>query len=252
MRKKIVAGNWKMHKTFTEAEDLIFEIDEALNNLPEQKAEVILCIPFPYLELAVDIAMDGKFFVGAQNIHDKDYGAYTGEISATMLRSLDVDYVIIGHSERRTYFHEDDAFLYAKVLSALKNDIYPIFCFGEILSQREAAMHFEIIKSQLENTVFHLSSEEFSKIILAYEPVWAIGTGVNASPEQAQEIHAYVRKLVAEKFGEKIAEDTVILYGGSCNPSNAASLFSQTDVDGGLIGGASLKADDFVKIVNSF
>jgi triosephosphate isomerase (TIM) len=252
MRKKIVAGNWKMNKSFFEAEELIADIAEALEDMELNDTEVVVCPPFVYLEMATDIAEESDIKVGGQNVNDKDSGAYTGEISAPMLQSMEVDYCIIGHSERRKYFSEDNAFLKRKVDAVLNHDIRPIFCCGELLAEREAGNHFDVVRTQLEESLFHLSSEQFYQVVIAYEPVWAIGTGVNASPEQAQEMHAFIRQLIAQKYDTEIANDTSILYGGSCNARNAAELFAQRDVDGGLIGGASLKAEEFIEIIKSF
>ena len=253
MRKNIVAGNWKMNKTFQEAEDLLDTIIEMIDKSEDDTdTEVIVCPPSVFLELGVDKAYEGHFRVGAQNISNFESGAYTGEIAAPMLKSMEVDFCIIGHSERRKYFNETHKQLAEKVKLALKHDITPIFCCGELLPEREAGSHFDIVKNQIGDSVFVLSEEDFSKLIIAYEPVWAIGTGVTATSEQAQEMHAFIRKLIKGKYGEEIAENTTILYGGSCNAKNAEDLFSNPDVDGGLIGGASLIAEDFVKIVNSF
>jgi triosephosphate isomerase (TIM) len=251
MRKRIVAGNWKMNKTFFEAEELIAEIADALEETELGNNEVVICPPFPYLEVATDIAEESVVKVGAQNVSDHEDGAYTGEISASMLKSLELDYCIIGHSERRKYFMEDNALLRRKVDIVLFHEIQPIFCCGEILAEREAGKHFDVVKTQLEESVFHLPPEKFLKVVIAYEPVWAIGTGVNATPEQAQEMHAYIRQLVANKYGKPLAGETTILYGGSCNSKNAGELFARPDVDGGLIGGASLKSDEFLKIFHS-
>jgi triosephosphate isomerase (TIM) len=252
MRKKIVAGNWKMNKTFGEAEKLIADISESLEGMELKETEVILCPPFIYLEMATDIAAESKFEVGAQNMNDHDSGAFTGEISAIMLNSLDVKYVIIGHSERRQHMHESHEFLAGKVNAAIRHQIQPIFCCGEILAERETGIHFSVVKKQLEDSLFHLSPGQFQQVIIAYEPVWAIGTGVNATPEQAQEMHLYIRDRIAENYDRQIADDTTILYGGSCNSGNARELFIQPDVDGGLIGGSSLKADEFISIISSF
>jgi triosephosphate isomerase len=252
MRRKIVAGNWKMNKSFPEAEELIAEIADKLELMDTGHQDVILCPPYVFLEMATDIAEESVFSVGAQNMNDNDTGAYTGEISGPMLASMDVEYCIIGHSERRKYFGEDHALLAMKVDAALRNGIRPIFCCGEVLPEREAGRHFEVVKKQLHESLFHLTDDQFRLALIAYEPVWAIGTGVNASPAQAQEMHAYIRELIALKYSEALADETSILYGGSCDASNARELFSQADVDGGLIGGASLKADDFLKIVTSF
>jgi triosephosphate isomerase len=202
--------------------------------------------------MATDIASDSVFKVGAQNMSQHESGAYTGEISGAMLSSMDVDYCIIGHSERRKYFGETNDVLAAKVNQALKHRVLPIYCCGEVLAEREAGNHFDVVKEQIEQGLFHLDADQFDDVIIAYEPVWAIGTGVNASPEQAQEMHAFIRNLVATKYGETLAQDTTILYGGSCNSGNARELFAQKDVDGGLIGGASLKAEEFIVIANSF
>jgi triosephosphate isomerase len=188
-------------------------------------------------------------FVGAQNVSQFETGAYTGEISASMLRSMHIDFAIIGHSERRKYFKESDEELFAKAKTALKYDIAPIFCCGELLEEREAGRHFEVVKQQLEKTIFKLEAEDFARVIIAYEPVWAIGTGVNATSEQAQEMHFYIRDLIWKKFGAEAAAEISILYGGSVNAKNAQELFSMPDVNGGLIGGASLKAEEFVEIV---
>ena len=251
MRKKIVAGNWKMNKTFSEAEMLLEEIAELLTDDLLSKATVVVCPPSLYLELADDIAAENGFYTGAQNMSDKESGAYTGEISAAMIKSIGVDYVIIGHSERRTYYHETDELLKEKVLQTLKHELTPVFCCGEVLDQRNQSIHFDVVKKQLEIALFDLSPEEFSKIVISYEPVWAIGTGVNATPAQAQEMHTYIRKLIADRYNKEIADETTILYGGSCNEKNAPELFSQPDVDGGLIGGASLKAESFIGIIKA-
>jgi len=252
MRKKIVAGNWKMNKSFFEAEELIADIAEALEEIDLNNTEVVVCPPFVYLEMATDIAEECDIKVGGQNVNDNESGAYTGEISASMLASLEVDYCIIGHSERRKYFSENNAFLKRKVDAVLNHDIRPIFCCGELLAEREAGHHFDIVRIQLEESLFHLSSEQFRQVVVAYEPVWAIGTGVNASPEQAQEMHAFIRQLIAGKYDIAVANETSILYGGSCNAKNAEELFAQKDVDGGLIGGASLKSEEFIQIIQSF
>jgi triosephosphate isomerase (TIM) len=251
MRKKIVAGNWKMNKTLLEAEELLAGIDEGLGKRKLKKTGVIVCPPYVYLELAVEFAVEGRFAVGAQNISDQDSGAYTGEISSSMLRSVGVNYAIIGHSERRKYYQESHEFLEGKVNAALRGKINPIFCCGETLPERENKKHFSVVKKQLDDSLFSLSDRDFKKIIIAYEPVWAIGTGVNATPAQAQQMHAHIRKLIAKRYDEKIANSTTILYGGSCNSKNAAELFSQPDVDGGLIGGASLQAEEFLMIIDA-
>ena len=249
MRTMIVAGNWKMNKTFQEAEDLTAEITKGVEKLGAPNVEVILCPPAPFLEMVLDLTDETYVAVGAQNVSEFDFGAYTGEISAPMLRSMEVEYCIVGHSERRKYFGESNELLARKVKSVLKSGIIPIFCCGEVLPEREAGSHFKVVKNQLEESLFDLEEKDFRNVVIAYEPVWAIGTGMTASPEQAQEMHASIRELITLQYGERVAQDATILYGGSCNPGNAMELFSQPDVDGGLIGGASLKADEFVEIV---
>lgn len=251
-RQKLVAGNWKMNKTFQEADDLLFEIADLLNEKGSGDTIVVVCPPAPFLEMAYDIATDNNFNVGAQNMSQWESGAYTGEISASMLQSMGVRYVILGHSERRTYFAETDQQIALKIDQAFSHELIPIYCCGEVLQQRQEGIHFEVVRQQLTEALFHLNEQQISEVIIAYEPVWAIGTGVTATPAQAQEMHAFIRKMIAGKFGKDTAEAMMILYGGSCNASNAKELFSQPDVDGGLIGGASLKAADFVTIVNSF
>ena len=251
MRTQIVAGNWKMNKVFQEADDLINEINDFVKNNDLGNTAVIVCPPAVYLELATDQAHETDLLVGAQNISNFEWGAYTGEISAAMLESMEVDYAIIGHSERRKYFNESHEMLTEKGNIALKHSISPIFCCGELLPEREAGKHFEIVEKQLDESIFHLNKGDFANLVIAYEPVWAIGTGVTASSEQAQEMHKFIRGLVAEKYDEETADNTTILYGGSCNAKNARELFANPDVDGGLIGGASLKPDEFIKIVQA-
>ncbi len=251
MRTKIVAGNWKMNKTFDEAEELIDSIIGYMDENELGNKAVIVCPPAPYLELATDLSTESELLVGAQNISNFESGAYTGEMSAPMLASMDVDFCIIGHSERRKYFNESNELLAQKVNAALKYKISPIFCCGELLPEREAGNHFEVVKRQLHDSVFHLSKGDFINLVIAYEPVWAIGTGVNASPAQAQEMHAFIRQLIAGKYDKETAENISILYGGSCNSKNAKELFANPDVDGGLIGGASLDAEEFIKIIQS-
>jgi len=247
MRKKIVAGNWKMNLCFEDAEELVEELIDLLEDV-ELKSEVIICPPFPYLEMASDYAQEGLFKIGAQNISPFEAGAYTGEVSASMLDSMEVSHCIIGHSERRKYFNEDDKMLTAKVNQALAHGIIPIFCVGESLPERESETHFEVVRRQVRHGLFHLDTDEFAKVIIAYEPVWAIGTGITATPAQAAEMHAYIRSLISERYGEEISKATMVLYGGSCTSKNAAELFAQPGVDGGLVGGASLKAEEFVEI----
>lgn len=249
-RKQIVAGNWKMNKDLAEGKALA---EAVAAKAPV--ADVTLILGTPYIHLsAVAAVLDGVegIYLSAQNCHQEESGAYTGEISAGMLKSVGAEYVILGHSERREYFGEDEALLASKVDKALEHGLLPIFCCGEKLDIREAGTHEALVQKQLEGSVFHLSAEDFGKIVIAYEPVWAIGTGRTASPEQAQEMHAAIRKMISDKYGAEVADATTILYGGSCKPGNAKELFSQPDVDGGLIGGASLKADDFIAIANSF
>lgn len=249
MRKNIVAGNWKMNKTLQEGVALATELKQIVKN---PNCDVIIGTPFIHLATVSEILKDSPIAVAAENCADHVSGAYTGEVSAQMVKSTGAEYVIIGHSERRAYYGETYDILKEKVKLALENDLRPIFCVGEVKEQREAGKQNEVVKAQLEGSVFNLSAEEFSKLIIAYEPVWAIGTGLTATPEQAQEIHAFIRALVAEKYGERIADDCTILYGGSCNAKNAAGLFANPDIDGGLIGGASLKAEDFNAIINAF
>lgn len=252
MRKLIVAGNWKMNKPLKEGLELAGRVNELLKKKGKKEADVILAPPFIFLPDMMKI-IDTRFIsVAAQNCSGEEKGAFTGEISAEMIASTGATHVIIGHSERRTYFGEDDQVLKKKVIVALKNNLQPIFCCGEILSQREKGIHFEVIRRQLEESLFALDRPEFTRVIIAYEPVWAIGTGVTATPEQAQEMHQYIRGLVNGQYGSSVSENLTILYGGSCKPSNARELFNNPDVDGGLIGGASLVADDFVSIVYSF
>lgn len=252
MRKQIVAGNWKMNKAFQDAEDLMFEIVDELTEKGSGDTEIIICPPAVYLEMSSDIAAENGFMVGAQNLSQYDSGAYTGEISASMLHSMGITHSILGHSERRTYFGETDKIIAEKISQAFKYGIIPIYCCGEVLAERQAGRHFEVVRKQVTEALFHLGAEAASQVIVAYEPVWAIGTGVTASPDQAQEMHAFIRSLLAEKYGKQVSEQIPILYGGSCNAQNAVELFANPDVDGGLIGGASLKAADFVSIVNSF
>ncbi|MGB9745811.1 MAG: triose-phosphate isomerase [Bacteroidales bacterium] len=249
MRKKIVAGNWKMNKNLQEGITLAQEVEKMASGV---SGEVELIIAPPFIHLTEVKKLLGKVKLGAQNCASEASGAFTGEVSAAMLASAGVQYVIIGHSERRSYYGETNSIINKKVRLALENNLHPIFCCGEVLSEREKGAHFDVVRKQVEEGLFTLSSEEFSKVIIAYEPVWAIGTGVNATPVQAQEMHKYIRSLIAGKYGETAANNTSILYGGSCKPSNAGELFANPDVDGGLIGGASLKADDFIGIAKAF
>lgn len=252
MRKHIVAGNWKMNKTFDEAEELVENLMMQLETTELNGTQLIVCPPALYLELCTDQSQESYFMVGAQNVNENESGAYTGEISAAMLESMEVEYCIVGHSERRSYYGETDALVAKKVDALLKHGIKPIVCCGEVLAEREAGKQFDVVKRQIVDGLFHLTPEQFKNIIIAYEPVWAIGTGKTATPEQAQEIHAFIRGLISEKYGAQVADDTSILYGGSCKPGNAKELFANPDVDGGLIGGACLNADDFLAIALSF
>lgn len=241
-----------MNMSFPEADDLLGMIinDIEEHGLPE-RVDVVVCPPSLYLELATDLAAGKRLFIGAQNVSEHEKGAYTGEISAAMLESVELDYCIIGHSERRLYFHETEEGLALKVNILLQHEIIPIFCCGEQLPEREDKLYMEVVSKQLEHGLFHLDEKDFQKVVIAYEPVWAIGTGKTASPEQAQEMHAFIRALVAKKYSSETASHCQILYGGSCNADNAKELFSMPDVDGGLIGGASLKAGDFASIIRS-
>lgn len=248
MRHKIVAGNWKMNKNAEETEDLL---NELIDKIPHDiDAQVIVAPTFVNLASAVDHLEFTPITVAAQNMHQNENGAYTGEISADMLKSIGVDTVILGHSERRSYFHETDAILAYKVNTALAHNMKVIFCFGEELKDRQSNQHFNVVENQLRDGLFHIKNDDWNNIILAYEPVWAIGTGETASPEQAQEMHEFIRNTVRQRY-ESIADDVSILYGGSVKPDNAKEIFSKPDVDGGLIGGAALKADDFTAIVKA-
>lgn len=253
MRKKLVAGNWKLNNTLEDSVNLAKEVDELVSNEVNSDVDIAVCPTFPNLYPVNEILKaSGKVKLGAQNCYTQESGAYTGEVSAPMLKSIGASYVLIGHSERREYFSEDNAFLSDKVKAALEAGLTPVFCCGESLDQRESGIHFDFVKSQLTESLFDLSDEDFAKIVIAYEPIWAIGTGVTASKEQAQEMHKVLRDHIASKYGAEAADDTTILYGGSCKPNNAGELFACPDIDGGLIGGASLKARDFIDIVNAF
>ncbi|MFN7676064.1 triose-phosphate isomerase [Flavobacterium sp.] len=249
MRQKIVAGNWKMHKNAEETEDLLNELIDQLPN--DIEAQIIVAPTFVNLASAVDHLEFTNIGVAAQNMHQNESGAFTGEISADMLKSIGINIVILGHSERRAYFHETDTILAQKVTTALQHDMTVIFCFGEELKDRQNKQHFNVVENQLRDGLFHLENKDWEQIVLAYEPVWAIGTGETASPEQAQEMHEFIRETIRKRFGSAIAEEVSILYGGSVKPDNAKEIFSKPDVDGGLIGGAALKADDFAAIVKS-
>ena len=251
MRKKIVAGNWKMNETLQEGVALAKEINDSLK-AEKPNCDVVICTPFIHLASVAQVLDAEGVALGAENCADKEKGAYTGEVSAAMVKSTGAQYVILGHSERRQYYGETAEILKEKVQLALANGLKVIFCCGETLEEREAEKQNEVVKAELEGSVFHLSAEEWKNIVLAYEPIWAIGTGKTATSDQAQEMLAYIRSIVAEKYGKEAAEDTTILYGGSCNASNAAELFSKSDIDGGLIGGASLKAADFKAIIDAW
>lgn len=251
MRKKIVAGNWKMNKTLQEGVALAKDLNVALT-ADKPACDVVICTPFIHLA-SVNNEIDKSIIgLGAENCADKASGAYTGEVSAAMVKSTGADYVILGHSERRAYYGETAAILKEKVNLALANDLKVIFCIGEVLEEREAGKQNEVVKEQLEGSLFELSAEQLSNVVLAYEPVWAIGTGKTATSEQAEDMHAFIRGVIAEKFGAAVAEETSILYGGSCKPSNAKELFSKPNVDGGLIGGAALEVADFKGIIDAW
>lgn len=251
MRKNIVAGNWKMNKTLQEG----VELAKSLNDILAAKAvncDVVIGTPFIHLATVAALVDTTKLGVAAQNCADHTSGAYTGEVSASMVKSTGANYVILGHSERRAYYGETNEMLKIKVGLALSNNLTPIFCIGEVLEEREAGKQFEVVETQIKESLFELSAEDFGKIILAYEPVWAIGTGKTATAEQAQEIHAYIRGVIVKKYGQEVADNCSILYGGSCKASNAKELFANPDVDGGLIGGAALAVADFMGIVEAF
>lgn len=251
MRKNIVAGNWKMNKTFPEAQELMRELHTYIQN-HTPNCQVMIAPPALYLAEAKTIFADGSVGIYAQDISEYESGAYTGEISSAMVKSLALDGSIVAHSERRQYHNETDQSAAVKVKSLLDKGLIPIYCNGEKLEERKAGKHLEVIQTQTETALFGLSAEEIKKVIIAYEPVWAIGTGETATAEQAQEVHAFIRDLIAKKYGKDIANDISILYGGSVKPDNAKEIFSQPDVDGGLIGGAALKLEDFSKIIESF
>ena len=251
MRKNIVAGNWKMNTTLQEGLELAKGLDAALKG-KAINCDVVIGTPFTHLASFVAAVDEKKVGVATEICTDKSGGAYTGELSASMVASTGAKYVILGHSERRAYYHETAEILKDKVLLALANGLTPIFCIGEVLEEREAGKHFEIVDAQIAGSLFDLSAEDFGKLVLAYEPVWAIGTGKTASADQAQEIHAHIRQTIAAKYGQIVADDCSILYGGSCNGANAKELFANPDVDGGLIGGASLAVDKFMPIIEAF
>ena len=251
MRKKIVAGNWKMNTTVPEGVELAKAVVAASGEVPAD-VKLIIATPFTHLYPIAGIVAGTRVGLSAENCADKEKGAYTGEVSAAMLASVGCQYTILGHSERRQYYGETDEKLVEKTRLALANGLDVILCVGENLEEREAGRHFDVCETQIKNVLYNFSAEDMKHIVIAYEPVWAIGTGKTATAEQAEEIHAFIRKTIAAKFGAQVAEDTTILYGGSCKPSNAQELFAQKDIDGGLIGGAALKAADFIGIAVSF
>lgn len=253
MRDNIAAGNWKMNTELQSGMTLASEVVNMAADEVASATKMILIPPFTHLTTVKKQLGDSpNVFLGAQNCHEAASGAYTGEVSVEMLKSVGVDYVVLGHSERREYFAESHELLAKKTDAVLAGGLLPIFCCGEKLETREADGHFDLVKDQIEESLFHLSAADFAKVVIAYEPVWAIGTGVTASDDQAQEMHAFIRKVIADKYGQEVAESTSILYGGSVKPGNAQALFACPDVDGGLVGGASLKSRDFVDIAKSF
>jgi triosephosphate isomerase len=252
MRSKIVAGNWKMNKTFEEGKVLASEIMSMVADEVKGNVKVIFCTPFPYLlTIKNQLGSNARISVGAQNCNENEWGAYTGEVSAPMLKAMGIPYVILGHSERRQYFGEDGKLLAKKVDAALKHDLLPIFCCGEPLEVREKGEHESLVRKQVEESLFHLDASSIRKVIIAYEPVWAIGTGKTATSQQAQDMHAVIRRLLSSKYGQDVADEISILYGGSVNAANAKELFLCPDVDGGLVGGASLKSREFTEIIKS-
>ena len=252
MARKIVAGNWKMNKTVNEGVQLVEELKNELSKVDTNDVTVVVSPPYVNLSEAVKSAEGSSVNISAQNVHQEESGAYTGEISAQMLKSVGVGYVIIGHSERREYFGENATDVAKKVDAVIAQGLTPIYCCGEVKEERESGNQNQIVGGQIESELYHLSPEDFGKVVVAYEPVWAIGTGLTASLDQAQDMHEFIRNFVSKKYGQEIADETSILYGGSCKPSNAAEIFGKKDVDGGLIGGASLKAEDFVGIITAF
>ncbi len=251
MRKKIVAGNWKMNTTVPEGIELAKAVAEKSAQLPANVG-LVVAPPFTHLAAVAEAIKGSRVELSAQNCADHEKGAYTGEVSVAMLKSVCCQWTILGHSERRQYYGETDGKLVEKVKLALSAGLGVILCVGENLDEREAGKHFDVVAGQIKNVLYNFSAEDMKSIVVAYEPVWAIGTGKTATAEQAEEIHACIRSVLADKFGREVAEDTTILYGGSCKPSNARELFAQPDIDGGLIGGAALKADDFIQIALSF
>jgi triosephosphate isomerase len=251
MRKRIVAGNWKMNTSQPEGIELVKNVIEKSIAVP-RAIELVIIPPFTHISEVVKHTKGTTVKVGAQNCAEWSKGAYTGEVSAAMISSIGASYVIIGHSERREFFNEDNKMLYRKIKQALENQLTPIYCCGERLKERESNSFFRVVEQQISESLFDLSKEQMLQIVIAYEPVWAIGTGKNATSQQAQDMHAFIRTTIAKKFGKEVADSISILYGGSCKPSNAEEIFARPDVDGGLIGGASLVADDFIAIAQSF
>ncbi len=249
MRKIIIAGNWKMNKTFSEAEDFMVELTDFLNVKKLGKVEVVVCSPSPYLEMASDFASENQVFIGAQNVNENDFGAYTGEISASMLNSMEIDYCIIGHSERRKYYYETDDLINSKLEKLQEFEIVPILCIGETLEEREKGITEQVILSQLTGALKEITIND--DLVIAYEPVWAIGTGRTATPQQAQEIHSIIRRWISKNFSSETSQNTPILYGGSMKPENIKELLHQSDIDGGLIGGASLDIEKFKAMINT-
>lgn len=252
MKKKIVAGNWKCNTNLQEGVDLAQAVNNAVAKEGASDVVVVLGVPFTHLTKVVEVVDNNRIGVAAQNCAAEPKGAYTGEVSAAMVKSTGAGYVILGHSERREYYGENSEVLNKKLALALENGLTPIYCCGEPLEVREAGTQNDYVKKQLDETIFKLSVDEFKKLIIAYEPIWAIGTGKTATADQAQEIHAYIRSIIAAKYSNEVADEISILYGGSAKPDNAKELFANKDVDGGLIGGASLKAQDFLGIINGF
>jgi triosephosphate isomerase len=252
MRKKIVAGNWKCNTTVSEGVALAKQVNDLVAEKGAKDVVVVLGTPFTHLTSVTAAVDPGRICVAAQNCAAEPKGAFTGEVSVSMIQSTGASYVIIGHSERREYYHETSEILNKKIALALAQGLTPIYCCGEALAIREAGTENSFVQNQLEETIFHLTAEDFSKIAIAYEPIWAIGTGRTASSQQAQDMLAFIRQLIAKKYNQTISDDCSILYGGSCSPANAHELFSQPDIDGGLIGGASLKAEDFLSIINAY
>jgi triosephosphate isomerase len=250
MRRKVIAGNWKMHKDLSESQNLISKLINVLGK-EDVNCDIIICPPFTSLSEAADLVKNTKIKLGAQNMHFENKGAFTGEVSAAMLKSVGCEYVILGHSERRAIFNESDEIINRKIKKALDSGLKPIFCIGETLQQRDGGIMNDVIKWQVTEGLQHISKGEMEKVIIAYEPVWAIGTGVTATPQQAQEVHVYVRQLINNIFSEDTAQELIIQYGGSVKPDNARELLSQSDIDGALVGGACLEADSFLKIIKS-